>query len=125
MKSFRLSILLLLLIAGSANEINAQPRHPARRHDQRHESAPVVLDRTDQLGSRRTIEPVLEISRHVLEHVGVPPRRGDRFERAHETFGVLGLDLAGRPRNGDEAAERARSAPDAATMPTPLCCMRW
>jgi hypothetical protein len=53
-------------------------------NDERHLAGRVRLDERQQLSAIALFERVLEIAKHVPEHVAVPARRGDCPERLHE-----------------------------------------
>ena len=48
-----------------------------QRHHQRHTAAGIVLDEGEQFGPAVAVESLLEVAEHVLQHVGLPARRGD------------------------------------------------
>ncbi len=73
------------------------------RHDQRHQLPTVILDRGEQLPFRRAVQALLQISSHVLQHVGMPARRRDDRQRSHEGVAIAlrqfaSIQLAGGSR---------------------------
>ena len=59
-------------------------REQREGHDERHLTGRVRLDERQQLGAIALFERVLEVAKHVPEHVAVPTRRGDGPKRLHE-----------------------------------------
>jgi hypothetical protein len=62
-------------------------------HHEGDETAPVIGNRLRQLTLRRRVEPILEVARHVLQRVGVPPRGRQLRQRVHESVKVTPLHL--------------------------------
>jgi hypothetical protein len=65
--------------------VMADERH---RNDQRHHAASILLDQRCQLPATCAVNGALQESRHVCEHVRVPPASGDPLESSREPFGV-------------------------------------
>ena len=53
------------------------------RHHQRHTPTGIVPDVREQFGPALAVKRLLEVPEHVLQHVGVPARRGEGTERRH------------------------------------------
>ena len=74
--------------------------HQRHRHHQRHAPEPVLLDELQQFGAGVLIDVLREVAEHVLQHVGLPLRRGDGSQRFHEARLILLGKLAASPLLG-------------------------
>ncbi len=68
----------LALQVGDSKFADVVSKH-GNRHDQRHQTMPVVIDQGDHFAARGRVEMLAEVAEHVLQDIGVTCGRRELF----------------------------------------------
>src|SRR3954469_6313911 len=98
---------LKISLAGEIGD-TVQPdmmRQECNGHDERQEASPILIDAVRKFLAGCRVEPLLEMSGHMHQHVGMPTRIRRCGQRCHEQLLVLCAHFAARHlfRAGDES----------------------